>query len=417
MASTTSSWLLVLSPSAARDEKLLFKVRHVRSTGLIESGRSGMLADSPDGVMACADEDDFTDVYAIEIKTMNSVRTIETASVLRDKYGPVLFLQNVGSKMQSSQLFREMIFSPQYRAQVLLHSATLGINNVVFVVGTGGSMVEGGILYACIIKFSQLLRHEYTYILDCLRASAFTWIGKESENVPKEYDDMLKSSHASDIYSFISYYSLRKACRSEVMKRGKPIPPRGMKWLTPAVFWNNMKGGVDVVSRYLKTLARTNISDNPVVSIMASLLSMQGTNAAVINRPFMARGKQILPNIPENCDLMHCGYSTLRHRVTKCGTFGSFARRLAKEWTEYQSRFLNRENNNEGSSTVVRNMRSLFLRNAAEKYCYGTQKARRLNKNIEHIRCNGAATYCVLCSYTVILTFDGKPQTKRKGSR
>lgn len=64
------------------DEKYHFKVRHVSSPGLIESERFSMLADSPDGVMDCADEDDFTNVYAIEIKTMTYVRTIETASVL-----------------------------------------------------------------------------------------------------------------------------------------------------------------------------------------------------------------------------------------------------------------------------------------------------------------------------------------------
>ena len=94
-----------------------------------------MWAESPDGVMACADEDEFADVYAIEFKTMTSVWTIETASVLRDKYGPVLFLQNVVTGMQGSELFREMIPSSQYRAHVLHHSATLEINNVLIVVG------------------------------------------------------------------------------------------------------------------------------------------------------------------------------------------------------------------------------------------------------------------------------------------
>lgn len=63
-----------------------------------------------------------------------------------------------------------------------------------------------------------------------------------------------------------------------------------------------MKGGVDVVSRYLKALVRTNISDNPVVSIMARLLSIQVTNAADIYRLFIVRRKQLLPKILENCD-------------------------------------------------------------------------------------------------------------------
>lgn len=155
-----------------------------------------MLADSPDGVMACADEYEFTDVYAIEIKTMAAVRTIETASVLRDKYGPIVRLQNVSSDMQSFELFRELVPTSEYRTQVLHHCATLGINNVVYVVRTGGLMVEGSILYACIITFSELLRYDYTFTMDCICASAFSWIGTDCKNVPKEYDELLKNSHA-----------------------------------------------------------------------------------------------------------------------------------------------------------------------------------------------------------------------------
>lgn len=78
-----------------------------------------------------------------------------------------------------------------------------------------------------------------------------------------------------------------------------------------------MKLGDDVVSRYQKTLARTNISENPVVSTVARLLSMQVTNAAVVYRLFLARRKQILPRNLEDCDPMHRGYSNIRHRVTK----------------------------------------------------------------------------------------------------
>ena len=100
-------------------------------------------------------------------------------------------------------------------------------------------MVEDSILYACVIEFSDSLCHSYTYCLDCVRLSTFQWIGMDRTHVPKEYDTMLKSSHASDIYSFVSYYNLSKSIRGEVIQRGSPIPPCRMIRLTAAVFWNN----------------------------------------------------------------------------------------------------------------------------------------------------------------------------------
>ena len=270
---------------------------------------------------------------------MAAMQTIEAASLLRDKYRPVIALDNVGKNWRSSKLFRELVPTTEYRAQVLHHCATLEINKVVFVVGTGGSdppvpttntsifpstvdsMVEGKILHACIVEFSESLRHSYTYCLDCVRVSDFRWVGMEAAKVPEEYDNLLKTSHASDLYSFISYYNLSKAIRQEAIARGSPIPLCRMIRLTPAVFWNNMKGGVDVISRYLKTLARTNISENPVSSIIARVLSMQVFNAAVVYRLSLARQKKSLPRFCEDLDSFHRGYATLRHKVTNCGTF------------------------------------------------------------------------------------------------
>ena len=180
----------------------------------------------------------------------------------------------MGTNLRSSELFSELVQTTEYRAPVSHHCATLGINKVVFVVGTGGSLVEGKILYACDVEFSESLRRSYTYCLDCVRVCAFRWVGMEAAKVPEEYENLLRTSHASDLYRFISYYNLSKAIRQEVIDRGSPIPPCRMTRLTPALFWNNMKGGVDVISRYLKTVARTNISENPVTSIIARLLSM-----------------------------------------------------------------------------------------------------------------------------------------------
>lgn len=57
--------------------------------------------------------------------------------------------------------------------------------------------------------------------------------------------------------------------------------------LTPAVYWSNLK--VDNISGYPTKLARSNISENPMVSIVARLLCMQFNNAAVKYRLHKAR--------------------------------------------------------------------------------------------------------------------------------
>ena len=95
-----------------------------------------------------------------------------------------------------------------------------------------------------------------------------------------------------------------------------------MTRLKPAVYWNNLKGGVVVISRYLKTLARRNISESTVISIIARLLCMQLNNADVSYRFRKARKEKLLPNVDKAEELYRSGYAAIRHDVTQCFTFG-----------------------------------------------------------------------------------------------
>lgn len=124
-------------------------------------------------------------------------------------------------------------------------------------------------------------------------------MGREFANVPKQYEFVLKNSHASDLHSVESYYGLSQAIQKEFRLRGEPIPPVRMIQLAPAPYWNNVKGGLYVIFRYLRTLARSNISENPIASIIARLLSMQVDNAAVAFRLHRARKQLILQSLEE----------------------------------------------------------------------------------------------------------------------
>lgn len=118
------------------DEAFLCDVKHVRLTGLLESRRCSMLTDSPNALLAATDYYGDVNAFAVEFMTMTSLRTIEASKVLWDKYGCVISLENVGIAESSTKLFRELVPTTSYREQGLHHAATLGLNNVLYVVGT-----------------------------------------------------------------------------------------------------------------------------------------------------------------------------------------------------------------------------------------------------------------------------------------
>lgn len=324
------------------------------------------------------DEEENLEICAVEVKTMTSVSTVEAAKDISEKYGPIVALDSVGMSEKSTALFRELVPTVPYCCQVLHHAATLGIKRVMYVVGTGGSITNGSILYVCYITFAELLRHSYTISMDCVM-DCVSWVGGESANIPQQYDVMLKNSQASDLYSFASYYGLSQAIRKELRLRGEPIPPARMIRLTPVVYGNNLKGGVNVISRYLRTQARSNISENTVVSIIARLLSMQVNNAAVAFRLHKARTQHIQPSVEEFESSHKNGYASVRHRVTQCESFGAFARKLAKEWFE-ECKSGNAVDMDVEEDSGSKTCKPMFARNAAERYNLGTPKARLFNR-------------------------------------
>ena len=132
-----------------------------------------MLADNPDALLSAEDEEEDHHVYVVEVKTVTSIRTIENAKELAGLYGSVVSLENVGVNAHSTQLFRTLVPTVQYRRKVLHHAATVAINKVMYVVGTGGSITDGRILYVCMVSFSETFRHCYIFTMDCVRVAAF----------------------------------------------------------------------------------------------------------------------------------------------------------------------------------------------------------------------------------------------------
>jgi len=112
---------------------------------------------SPDVLLSETNQVGVIKVFVVAIKTMIALKTIEKAAAISEKHSPVILLSQVGSCRRTTELFMEAAQTTDYRAQVLHQAATLDINSVMFVVGTGGSITELRIQYICVIEFAKRL--------------------------------------------------------------------------------------------------------------------------------------------------------------------------------------------------------------------------------------------------------------------
>lgn len=74
---------------------------------------------------------------------MTARRTAQQAKDSKERYGPVISLENIGINMKSFSILQELVRTTSYPTQILHHAATLGMNDVIYVVGTGATISEG----------------------------------------------------------------------------------------------------------------------------------------------------------------------------------------------------------------------------------------------------------------------------------
>ena len=149
-----------------------------------------------------------------------------------------------------------------------------------------------------------------------------------------------------------------------------------------------------------------------MTSIISRLLVMQVNNAALCVRLFKARelGKPPATIPMEN----KTGYSTARHTVTECETFGTYARLLAREWRDWRT---TEQQERTEAQSVRRHLTLYFPRGAADRYNHSVLQERRLGRSLDHKPVVGQSTYCVLCSWKLRIVINGKTVTKRKGEK
>ena len=82
-------------------------------------------------------------------------------------------------------------------------------------------------IYAVLLHISEQLRNYYLMYMDAVRVSAFAWVGREASCIPAEYNSIPTASHASDMHTWASFYSLCQAYKDRVQQYG-PLPPSRM---------------------------------------------------------------------------------------------------------------------------------------------------------------------------------------------
>lgn len=123
-----------------------------------------------------------------------------------------------------TKLFQERVPSTEYKTQCLHHAVSLNLKNIMFVQANGSNSGVGGVIYVTIVHFNHTLTPIYSYSLAAVRVGAFEWIEKDASMIPKAFDELLQAFHASDLSSYVSYYSLSQAYQSLARKTGT-LPP------------------------------------------------------------------------------------------------------------------------------------------------------------------------------------------------
>lgn len=76
------------------------------------------------------------------------------------------------------------------------------------------------------------------------------------------------------------------------------------------------------------------MGENPNVSIVGHLLSMQVNKAPVAYEIYFAHQEGMVPRSGETAEFLRRAHGNLKHRLSQCLRFGVYLWSLAKKWVE-----------------------------------------------------------------------------------
>ena len=133
----------------------------------------------------------------------------------------------------------ELVWTVEYRTQILHHVCTYNENKLLFVVGS-----QKEILYVCFMHFEENVLNNYKTLMDKFGDKYISWYKNSDDEVVKR--DL---QHAVDIPTVLFWRKM--ACKLVELnsdERHRLLPAHEV--VPHAIsLWNKCKGGQDVVSR------------------------------------------------------------------------------------------------------------------------------------------------------------------------
>ena len=223
---------------------------------VVDSAEPSFLATSIDGVAVLSrsmGELTTTCVCVLELKTMCTRETERQALArLECARGVVHDTQrNVFTGTLHSDVFKILVWTPQYKTQVLHHAAVSSVPTVMFVVASTTT-----IIYSIVVQINPIHTHAYVTMMERVCQQNITVLQnsrhRQGES-PQEFGHAV-DSHTVHLWQKLSAAIIEVHRASAEQNNSIRMPPAHDLLPYAISLWNHVKGGQDVCSRILKNV-------------------------------------------------------------------------------------------------------------------------------------------------------------------
>lgn len=241
IGSLNESKIISALPNFFDENECSWSIGAIVETGLICRADRPDVADSPDGIVRLVQttaESTAHIIAALEMKTVAVSRTLQSAYARIDGIakGHRILEVDFGSVQ-----FRNLVWTPDYRGQVLQHAVGNSVNTVVFAVA---SRVE--ILYVVLVRFSPEILQLHLRVTGHLCRLHLSWY-REPEGGEIEFPSNFNFGHAVDKHTVLLWRNISTALSADSERRSQDpnkIPRKPAHDLVPELvaIWNKHKG-------------------------------------------------------------------------------------------------------------------------------------------------------------------------------
>jgi hypothetical protein len=296
--------------------------------GLLSQDSQKFLATSLDGWLVYSENDDSPceewKHAGLEIKTPTGSAKRELVMRLRDEFGEYT------ESTLGDDLFKALVYEPNYRVQVLHHAAVCNFEKVLFIVAN-----EYKPIFSTLISFTTSQKQIYKSLLMEIYYRDLSWAyttawndAKNPENHVPQFRQraVSTSSFGTDQEVLLFQYALWRILLKLVREAGMPLPRA--KRIVPSIvaFWNKGKGRIDEMSRYLLNMKWPFTKATPKQFLTIRELHKVALNVFLLKKHCYTSISQEL--------LSQKSFSQLRLALAKSeGSLSTFLLEIAKTYT------------------------------------------------------------------------------------